>query len=170
MAMLFAVIVLLSQTGIAASQPRPPTASVAEILANPAAYAGKPIRLHGFLILEFEGNGLWQDEAAFREDRYEQSLWVQSNALTQTRAEATTGRLVYLSGTFNPTQKGHMGLRAGAIENVSAIALDPADRQPSRSWRTDPNFSFLFALLSMAAVMAALLAFGVVARRATARR
>lgn len=168
--MLFAVTVLLSQTGIAASQPRPPTASVAEVLANPAAYAGKPIRLHGFLILEFEGNGLWQDEAAFREDRYEQSLWVQSNDLTRSQAKAVTGRLVYLSGTFNPTDKGHMGLRAGAIENVSAIALDPSDKLPSRAWQTDPNFSFLFALLSAAAVIAALLALAVQAQRATLRR
>lgn len=167
---LFAIALLLSQIGAAAPQPELPAVSVAEVLANPAAYAGKSIRLHGFLILEFEGNGLWQDETAFREDRYEQSLWVQSNDVTRSQAKGATGRLVYLSGAFNPTERGHGDLRSGAIENVSAIEPDPSDSRPSRPWRTDPNFSLLFALLGASALIAGLLAFGISARRATMMR
>lgn len=167
-AALLAIFLLFSQVA-AATEAVAPTVSVSDILKNPDAYAGKSVRLHGFLILEFEGNGLWQDEKAFRGELYEQSLWIDSSGLSEAQKEAVTGRLAYLSGTFNPANHGHLGMRPGAVEQVTAIERDPSDTGPARPGRTEPEFALLFGLLIVAAGITAMLALGAYGRRATTR-
>jgi hypothetical protein len=66
--------------------------------------------------------------------------------LTADESERLTGRRAYVSGTFDLQQRGHMGLWAGALDDVAAIQADPTDKLESRPWRTEPFVVLLMAL------------------------
>jgi hypothetical protein len=148
------IIALLCQLGLAQAPMRYEDVSLSQLLADPGAHAGHRVRVHGFLFLEFEGNAIWADEAAFRADRYDRSLWVSKAK----RWSQISGKTAYVSGVFAPDNNGHGGLWAGAIEEVTQIEADPLDRLPARNWRTDPLLALSCALLCVAGIIASMFA------------
>lgn len=151
---------LLFTAGYAFGAPAYQDVSVADLLDDPAAYAGKQVRVHGFLIVEFEGDSIWADEVAFRTGQYERGFWVDTRTLTADEGERLTGRLAYVSGTFDLEHKGHLGLWAGAIDDVAVIQRDPADTLEARPWRTEPFVVLLMALTVIGGLVVAFFLLG----------
>lgn len=122
-------VILLSQTATAPSQL--PTeyeaTTLSKLLADPRANDGRRVRVHGFLVLEFEGNSLHPTEADFRAERYDGSVWIDVG-IPDPATQAISGKLAFVSGVFDADHHGHMGLRPGALVDVTEITADPADK------------------------------------------
>lgn len=149
-----AIAYLILAAGSALGTPAYLDVSVADLVHDPAVYAGKQVRVHGFLIVAFEGNSIWVDEAAYRSGLYERGFWVDTRSLKADEVEGLTGRLAYVSGTFDLQHRGHLGLWAGAVEDVAVIQRDPEDTLGARLWRPE-TFAVLVALIVIGYLMAA---------------
>ncbi len=95
-------------------------ASLIELLARPAAFHGKKVRVIGFLKLEFEGDALYlhaEDEAHGLTNN---GVWVdipyQDSA---PKLECKSGSYVLMEGIFNAEKTGHLGLWSGGLEEIS---------------------------------------------------
>lgn len=166
----------LALGGVAYASPRtlpppppPPEAAVGvdEVLRDPDRYAGRSVTVRGFLIWEHEGDAVWAGEDAYR--RYDEArrLWVERPRLSDRDVDRTSGKSVFVTGTFDPAYSGYILGRGGGLVNVTELRTDPADTAAPRPGPTHPHFMFLIALGCIAAVMFALLAQGVLNRRAT---
>lgn len=122
-----------------------PVVTLADVINDPKDYDGRRVRLHGFLILKFEGNALYLSEADFRAQRYDRSLWVDETS-RRPDAQRLTGKLAFVSGVIDAGNPGHMGLRPAALVDVSDITVDPADTASARPWVNDPLFLILASL------------------------
>ena len=138
-----AIAYLILAAGSALGTPAYLDVSVADLVHDPAVYAGKQVRVHGFLIVAFEGDSVWVDEAAYKSGLYEQGFWVDTGSLKADEVEGLTGRLAYVSGTFDLQHRGHLGLWAGAIEDVAVIQRDPEDTLAARLWRPETFVMFV---------------------------
>ena len=76
-----AIAYLILAAGSALGTPAYLDVSVADLVHDPAVYAGKQVRVHGFLIVAFEGDSVWVDEAAYKSGLYEQGFWVDTRSL-----------------------------------------------------------------------------------------
>ena len=154
------VAFLLLGAGLAVGQPSYQDVSVADILEDPAGYAGERVRVHGFLIFEFEGDSIWVDEAAFRNERYERGFWVDARGLTVAERKSLSGRLAYVSGTLDIHKNGHLNLWAGTLGHLTAVEADAADTLEARPWRTDPIYTLLLSLMVLGALLVCVFIFG----------
>jgi hypothetical protein len=99
-------------------------ASVIQLIANPAAYDGKKVRLIGFLRLEFEGNGLYLHKEDFDHGITENALWVDApRDMTKEQRDAVNTQYVICEGTFKAKGHGHMGMFSGELANVTRIQV-----------------------------------------------
>lgn len=166
------ILFLLTLNGPALASPQLTDAQgsqavgVAKILESAQHYAGRSVTAYGFVVWEYEGNAIYASEDDYRSQRYERGLWVDQPALTERQERASSGKLGYVTGTFDPKHRGHMGMWGGAITGVTAFAVDPNDLEAPRPGGTHPHFMFLVALTCLAALMLALLAQAVLNRRA----
>lgn len=159
-AVVLVIACLFFTAGPAVGAPAYQDVSVADLLHDPAAYAGKRVRVHGFLIVQFEGNSIWADEVAFRTGQYDRGFWVDTRSLPRDEAERLSGRLAYVSGTLDLESRGHLGLWSGAIEPVTLIQSDPADTLESRPWKTEPFVALLIALTVIGGLVVAIFLLG----------
>lgn len=119
--------------------------SLADVISNPQTYDGRHVRLHGFLILRFEGNALYISEADYRAERSDRSLWIDVSS-RRPDASILSGKLAFVSGVIDTGNLGHLGLRPAALVNVSSMTVDPADTTRARPWVNDPLFVILASL------------------------
>jgi hypothetical protein len=136
----------------------PAAVTVDEVLANPAKYDGKPVRVHGFATVEFENSRLWQDEAAFRNYRADHAVHVEWDK-SQPTHKAAKGRLAYVTATF----RSHYG--TPVLGDLTSVQRDPTDHGPDRGWWSDPQFGTIFALLSVLGIIGLWLAFATNAQK-----
>ena len=161
--------------GISAAAPPSTTVAHADvplgtILQNPAAYNGRAVRAHGFLIIQYEGNSLWATEADFRAERYDRAAWIDLPP-GMTDHDRMNGRRVFVSGVIVSGGRGHghMGMWPARLSNVQDVTADPTDTEPSRPWLTDPLFTIL-AALGLLGLFFASVTVHARAQRATQRR
>ncbi|MFN4287980.1 MAG: hypothetical protein ACK4E3_05740 [Brevundimonas sp.] len=171
MKLVASLMLLLVLGGWASAAPQstddqpPPVVGVANLLESAHHYAGRSVTVHGFVVWEYEGNAIYASEDDYRSQRYERGVWVDRPPLTESEVGASSGKLGYVTGRFDPHGRGHLGLWGGAITEVTAFAVDPYDLDAPRPGGTHPHFMFLVALLCLATLMLALLAQGVLNRR-----
>jgi hypothetical protein len=140
---------------------------VRDLVADTARFSGKPVRVHGFVILAYEGTSIWVSEDDFQKDRYHNSFWLELD-LERTQAEPSTdGRMGYVSGVFRAGVSGHYGFWDGKLIEIASIKRDPADKLPSRPGKTNPGFAVLFSLLCTGALIFATLVLGAQGYRLT---
>jgi hypothetical protein len=115
----------------------PSRVPLVRLLANPEAYDGQRVAVSGFLHAKFEDSALYltKDDADYLT---ENAIWV-SYSSTCTFVPLSTsgkesgrateanldGRYVELIGVFNANNNGHMGMFAGAIEQVRNASESP---------------------------------------------
>lgn len=172
---------LLVSAFLAAAAPAPSAQPVplATILDNPGAYDGRRVRISGFLIIEFEGQGLWASEADFRNDAFERSAWLDLRLIEpEDYNHPLNGRRVFVDGVvdmggaditgavnFGPGAHGHLGLFATTITGITDISPDPSDTGPARPWRTHPAM-IMWLLLGVLALAGGLMSWGYYSRQA----
>lgn len=148
---LLLALACLAALGAAPSGPSPAYEDVAleTILADPAAFNGRRARVHGFLILQYEGTSLWASEADYLAQRYERAAWLDVEYLPQIVDHPLNGKRVFLSGVIHSEYSwvyGHLGLWPIGITSIAGIAPDPTDTDRARPWLNDPLFVILASL------------------------
>jgi hypothetical protein len=97
--------------------------SLIQLIANPTAFDGKRVLVKGYVTLEFEKQAIWLSELDAKHIITRNSIWLDvENPVYANRAKIHT-RYALVVGTFNAGRRGHLGLSAGAIENITR--LDP---------------------------------------------
>lgn len=95
-----------------------------ELLANPAKYDGKLVRVIGVGNLEFEGNSLSlsKDDLKYATGN---DIWLAlgERALPYDEAVAFNGEYVIVEGIFDKDDHGHMDLYRGAIKDINRYEL-----------------------------------------------
>lgn len=95
--------------------------SLIQLIANPEKYDGLPVRVFAFLHLEFEGDALYLHQEDYKKSLPMNAVWI---ALTDGQTNASkkfSGGYVLVEGTFSAKERGHFGMFAGSIQQVTRI-------------------------------------------------
>lgn len=87
------------------------------LLATPEAFDGERVRVHGYIHLEFEGNGIYLHEEDYLHQLYKNGLWVSLKRDQSFRG--CQDQYVPLEGTFRAQDKGHMNLWNASITDIT---------------------------------------------------
>jgi hypothetical protein len=88
-----------------------------QLLADPAKFDGKRVRVIGFVHFEFEGNAIYLHKEDFRNRILKNGLWVSlSGGVSRTNCQ---DMYALIDGTFHASDMGHMDLWSGAITDVT---------------------------------------------------
>ena len=95
-------------------------ASLIQLIANPDRYDGKPVRVLGFLHVEFEGTALYlsRDDANYLITR--NGLWISFERSPGPKSPVNR-KFVLIEGTFDKTLVGHMGSWSGGIRAIRRV-------------------------------------------------
>jgi hypothetical protein len=97
--------------------------SLVQLISNPAAWEGKPVGVVGFLNLEFEGTALYLHREDWKQGLTANAVWVDVPVTLAPCSKKMNGRYAAIQGTFNASQRGHMGLFSGSLTNI--LTCDP---------------------------------------------
>jgi hypothetical protein len=106
--------------------------SMVQLIATPERFDGKPIRVIGFLHLEFEGNALYLHETDFCHSISANAIWVGVGWPPDDKYVARSNSYVLLEGVFDARSKGHMSMFAGSVRNVTRLEGWNVDAEPHR--------------------------------------
>ena len=111
------------------SSAEPVDVSLLQLIATPSEYGGKVVRVIGFCHLEFEGNGLYLHREDFERAISKNAIWLDVDRDKQ----ALSDQYVLVEGTFDGRGRGHLGMFAGSLTDVSRI----------ERWRSRKEYSEL---------------------------
>jgi hypothetical protein len=106
--------------------------SMVQLIATPERFDGQLIRVIGFLHLEFEGNALYLHETDFCHSISANAIWVGVDWPPDDKYMARSNSYVLLEGVFDARSRGHMGMFAGSVRNISRFAGWNVDTEPHR--------------------------------------
>jgi hypothetical protein len=93
--------------------------SIIRLIAAPERFAGKLVRVIGYLNIEFEGDAIYLHEEDFRRSLCMNSLFVHADDDMMTELKRLSGHYVLIEGIFDPSQTGHMGLSSGGVTKIN---------------------------------------------------
>jgi hypothetical protein len=117
---LAAFFVFLLTVGIARAD-EPVDVSIIQLISTPERYEGKVVRLIAFLRVEFEGNALYMHREDYEQGITRNGIWIELPSQPVARSKQRDQSYVIAVGTFDSTNKGHMGLWAGSLSQVSRL-------------------------------------------------
>jgi len=103
----------------------PKSISLVQLVANPAEWHGKLVRVIGFCHLEFEGDALY-----FHRDDFEQAI--SKNAVwldVPEGRQALSDQYVLVEGVFDAESHGHLGAFSGVLKDVRRMERWPSRRE-----------------------------------------
>jgi hypothetical protein len=114
------LVLAASQSAVPSATPVRPSpaseridASIIQLIATPERFDGKPVRVRGFLHLEFEGNALYLHETDFCHRITSNAIWVGVGWPPKGEQAKLNNAYVLLEGIFNANQRVTWGcLRA----------------------------------------------------------
>ena len=96
--------------------------SLVALLANPAAFDGKAVRVEGFVTLEFEGSAIYLDREAYAAGLRRNAVWVDGPGSSAREARHSPApRYAAVDGVFHADAHGHMGAFSGELSEVGVI-------------------------------------------------
>lgn len=103
--------------------------SIIDLIARPAAFHGKRVRIIGYAHFEFEGNGLYLSREDWRRGILRNGLWLEP---PPERPDSLNDRYVLVEATFDAMQAGHFGMWSGSLEKVVRLQSwgDSVPRSP----------------------------------------
>ena len=122
LAVAFVAIVALSATS-GADGPREPTVSLIQLIANPASFDGKRVRLTGYVMLEVENTAVYLHESDARYGITRNAVWLDVPLGGESRRVQFHQRYVVIEGTFSAERRGHRGLFGGALESIGRFEV-----------------------------------------------
>jgi len=93
--------------------------SLITLIASPKDYAGKAVRVIGYIHLEFEGDAIYLRKEDYERGLTKNGLWLDAPNKISEKMQKMTDRYVLIEGVFNPENHGHMGLWSGAISEIN---------------------------------------------------
>ena len=102
--------------------------SIIQLISSPERYAKKPVRVVGYLNIEFEGNALDLHEEDFAHGLSQNGLWIDAKPEIIVVLKKLSGRYVLIEGVFDATNRGHMSMRSGAVSDVYRATEWPFNR------------------------------------------
>jgi len=93
----------------------------ADILLRPSNYSRKRVQLTGYARIEFEGNALYMNLRSCETREASKAVWLTLGWPLPESLLAHDGQHVVVEGVFNPDNRGHFGLFAGALEDIGRI-------------------------------------------------
>ena len=103
--------------------------SLVELIASPQLYDGRPVRVIGYLNLEFEGNAIYLHEDDHAHGINRNGLWVDFARGFRSPSGCDRG-YVLVEGIFDARDTGHLGLWSGAIGDIDRCQRWGATTQP----------------------------------------
>jgi hypothetical protein len=99
--------------------------SLLQLIATPEKFDKKPIRVVGFLRLEFEGNALYLHREDYENAISGNGIWVDVSAKMARQEANLNMHYVLLQGIFNANDRGHMSLWSGSIKKIRRAVVWP---------------------------------------------
>lgn len=112
--------------------------SLYELIANPALFHGKRVRVIGFAHFEFEGNALYAHREDWERGILSNGIWMNPPA----GMDSLSNDYVIVEARFNATQRGHMGMWSGSLDSVTRLErwkIPSVTRQNYRELRQLPS-------------------------------
>lgn len=103
--------------------------SVIELIATPERFHGQEVRVIGYLHLEFEGDAVYLHREDFEYSIAKNSLAIDVSEPQMRAWQKLNNRYVMIEGRFSSAEKGHFGMRAGALQQITRLS----DRSVRRS-------------------------------------
>ncbi len=102
---------------------RPVDVSLIQLIAAPATFDGKAIRVWGFVRIEHEATAVYLHRDDWEHSLTKNGLWLATNdaAPEGTKEAEVNNRYALIEGRFNANMKGHMGLWSGSIERITRM-------------------------------------------------
>src|SRR6187551_385077 len=98
------------------TQPAPD--SVLALIANPDQFDGKAVRVLGYVVSEFETWGIFESQSDFRNGASKAAIWLETY---DTPYAQVNDAYAVVEGTFDATSRGHLGMWAGTIRNITRL-------------------------------------------------
>ena len=95
--------------------------SIVDLLAHPAAFHGRQVRLSGFVRLEFEGTAVYLGRDDYEYGLSRNGLWLDVPHEQFMRAGAWRGGYATVVGTFDATLTGHFGMWSGGLREITRL-------------------------------------------------
>lgn len=96
--------------------------SLVNLIASPARYHGKTVRVVGVLVLAPERNALYLHREDMENHISLNAIWLSLNPDGSDRSyRGLSGRYVFVEGRFDQTFKGHWGRYSGSIRDITRI-------------------------------------------------
>jgi hypothetical protein len=98
--------------------------SLINLIATPARFNGRRVRVIGYLHLEFEGDAIYLDQESFDNGVDANAIWVNLPAwATVSKTQPLNDKYVLIQGQFDASDHGHMGQFAGSIDQIERLEL-----------------------------------------------
>ncbi|HEX8068651.1 MAG TPA: hypothetical protein VF546_01785 [Pyrinomonadaceae bacterium] len=104
---------------------RPLSVSLVQLIADPARYHGRLVRVVGFVSIRFEGKAVYLHEDDYRQRIAKNGLWLDLPG-TKSGGEYAQyhERYALVEGVFDATLKGHGGAFSGALRRVRRMQVN----------------------------------------------
>jgi hypothetical protein len=114
-------LLFLLVSAFSAHASEPLDVSLIQLIADPVKYQGKVVKVVAYLHLEFEGNGLYLHREDFEQSLYRNGIWIDATGSFFQSAKSNNNSYVIVIGTFDSSDRGHMGLWSGAINHIERL-------------------------------------------------
>lgn len=104
------------------SQP-PIGVSIIRLIADPAAYDGKHIRVIGFVSVEFERTAVYLNQIDHNNFISKNAVWLDIAKGDQRNYQAVDQKYAIVEGTFDAKYNGHLGGFSGSIKNIKRLEI-----------------------------------------------
>ncbi len=119
----------------------PTDVSLIQLIANPTAHNGTRVRVEGFCNLQFEGNSIYLHKDDYDWMISKNALWLSVGYPPPPQFLGASGRYCLVEGTFSSSNTGHMGMRSGALEDISRLEASPSREELRAGARRRPGGS-----------------------------
>jgi hypothetical protein len=109
--------------------------SLLALIADPAAFEGRLVRVKGFLKLEFEGTALYLHEDDYLHGLSKNGVWVEVTRDSRECGVELDSTYVVLVGVFRDSKKGHFAANSGGLTQLRRC-----------DFLSDPNYPIVKSL------------------------
>lgn len=100
-----------------------PTTSLIKLIAAPQEFDGKVVRFHAVLNLGFENNAVYLTKEHRENTVTSFGIWLNISPELAAERKWGSGKYFLVEGTFDSSDKGHMGLWMGALSNITLLTV-----------------------------------------------
>lgn len=98
--------------------------SIINLIATPEKYHNKDVQVIGVVNLEFESNELCLSKSDLEYHINNNCLWIElGSEISYEEAQNLNGKYAIIEGTFDMNNKGHLGMYAGSITDITRYEL-----------------------------------------------